>query len=155
MKNIFKKVTAVLALSLTATFSSGCAFTSTESLDLTSTPEKALETYVTAVENQDISKIREYSNDVRNFSNEDYKDIFEYQKLVDYKILESEAKDSNTQSFLLETTFKDGLVTQVPVLLKKEGSEWKVSITSDTLNSPENKIIKNSEDTQEVGVATP
>lgn len=105
------------------------------------TPEAVLENYLTAVKNQDIEKVREYSVDERNMSIEEQKEIFEYEKLLDYKILKSEVKNENLNEYLLETTYEGDLVTQAPIQVKKINSEWKVFISSETLTSDENKVV--------------
>lgn len=109
------------------------------------TPEKEiLIKYLEAVKSQDVDEAVEYVNDSRYESieqqKEDYRDLFNKDKLVEYNIDENN-KDSN--SLVVTLNFENGKVSKVPFNIVSN----KVSIDFDSIQTNEYEVIQEGTDT--------
>ncbi|MEC1900725.1 hypothetical protein [Bacillus atrophaeus] len=145
MRKFFAGFVVLLVFALTVTIgSTSSAFATSSNTEVT--PESVLKAYLLEIKNQDIEKALQYVIDERDLSVEEYKEIMSYEKLNSYKIVKSEAINDDAYYYVVEASYEGGLVTEVPLEVKKVASEWKVNINSDTLSSDDNKVLQQGSD---------
>ncbi|KUF26846.1 hypothetical protein [Bacillus sp. G1(2015b)] len=110
------------------------------------TPQSVLESYLQAVKEQNVDKIMSYVIDERDLTVADYKEMMSYEKLNNYEIVKSETLSDGTHYYVVNSSYEGGLVKDVPLEVKKVGTEWKVNINTDTLSSDDNKTLQQGSD---------
>ncbi|QRV09479.1 hypothetical protein JR311_00455 [Bacillus velezensis] len=132
----------VFALAITTVSTSVSATSANKDL----TPESVLESYLQAVKEQDVEKIMSYVIDERDLTVAEYKEMMSYEKLNNYEVVKSKALSDDTYYYVVNSSYEGGLVKDVPLEVKKVGTEWKVNINTETLNSDDNKTLQQGSD---------
>ncbi|MCM3189479.1 DUF4878 domain-containing protein [Bacillus subtilis] len=137
MKKLFSSLIVLLVFSVVVT----SATTSVSAVSANNTPESTLEEYLTSVKNENVDQMMDLVIDERDISKEEYKDMLETEKLTDYEIIKAKQINENKHYYVVKASYNSGLVTEVPLEVKKVNSDWKVNINDETLNSDDNKTL--------------
>ncbi|CAM3298992.1 hypothetical protein FITA111629_15195 [Filibacter tadaridae] len=122
---------------------------------------EVIDTYLTGMVENDVHAVVNNVNDTRYNSLEqqisEYKIMLIEDKLVDYEILGDKVVSNNEIQYIARLEFATGEISEVPMLMTKEDSRWKVNVSNSSLENEEYKILQEaiSETTLSETIITP